>query len=438
MSSTRPAEDEPPAAQPPRWYQGISRAQWLLLLVACVGWVFISYASQIFNVTRGTMLGDLLHLKAADPGITFWGEAFLSVALVGGAVGGVFFGSLADRLGRRPTMIITIFTYTISCGLIGLAHSAWQVAVCRFIVCGGAAGGWVVGAALVAEVFPTRSRAQAGAIFHATSALGIWTAVLAGMAVGAQWRLAYFVGVVPIVLVFFVRAGVRESQEWTKDAGRAGSPPRGNLKELLLVRPWGSRAIFGMLLASVGLGTYWCITVGGQDLVQNFLVRRGTDPATALARAQFDYGFLISGGSFIGLIAFGPVAQWLGRRKAFACAIVGGLLVVPATWYLPQTYGQLLLLLPLYGFLTSGYHSGFAFYLPELFPTHLRATGAGFCFNGGRLIAAGMLVFSGWLKSRHGLELRAATTLLSLLYLPGLLCLWFLPETKGEELAEVR
>jgi hypothetical protein len=117
--------------------------------------------------------------------------------------------------------------------------------------------------------------------------------------------------------------------------------------------------------------------------------------------------------------------------------MVGGLLIVPATWYLPQTYAQLVWVLPFYGCLTFGYHSGFAFYFPELFPTQLRGTGAGFCFNGGRLLAAAILLFSGWLKSRPGLDLRTAVCLMSLLYLFGLVCLRFLPETKNERLAAV-
>ena len=102
------------------------------------------------------------------------------------------------------------------------------------------------------------------------------------------------------------------------------------------MQPWGSRAILGMLLAAVALGTYWCITVGGQDLAQDFLVKRGVDPAAALPRAQFAYGFLINGGGFLGAIAFGPLAQWLGRRKAFTLVMLGAMLIVPATCYLPQ------------------------------------------------------------------------------------------------------
>ena len=420
-----------------RWYHGVSHAQWLVLVIACATWIFDSYDAQIFNVTRTDILADVLHLRAGDAAIKFWGEMFLGIYLIGGAIGGSYFGSLADRIGRRPTMIITILIYTTFSGLTCLAQTGWQVAALRFVVAMGTAGAWAVGASFVAEVFSARSRAQAGALFHSTSNIGTALASLVGMAVGTNWRLAYLLGVLPVAMVFWVRACVQESPSWKEQADKAGSQPRGNFKDLLLVRPWAPRALLGMCLAAVGIGTYWCITVGGQDLVQDFLVRHGVDAAAARPRAQFAYGFLINGGGFLGAIAFGPLAHWLGRRRAFGAVMLGGMFIVPVTWYLPQAYGQLLCLLPVYGFLTFGFHAGFAFYFPELFPTHLRGTGTGFCFNGGRLLAAVFLGFSGWLKSRPNLDLREAVCILALLYLVGLVCLWFLPETKGEKLAEM-
>jgi hypothetical protein len=111
-------------------------------------------------------------------------------------------------------------------------------------------------------------------------------------------------------------------------------------------------------------------------------------------------------------------------------------LIVPVTCFAPHNYTQLLVLLPVFGFLTLAIHAGFAVYFPELFPTHLRATGAGFCFNVGRTVAATMLFFSSWLKSRPWLDLRTAISLLGLLFLLGLIVIAFLPETKDQPLPE--
>lgn len=432
--NTPPLPSAPAAARPLRWYRGVTPAQWLVLAVASAGWIFDSYAAQIFNVTRGTMLPAILHVPLGDPAAKFWGDVFFSISLIGGALGGTYFGSLADRIGRQKAMIITILIFTIFCGITGLVQNPWQAAVCRFIVSMGTAGTWAVGVSYISEVFSPQARAQAGAVFHSTSNLGVALASLGGILVGSNWRLAYFLGVLPVVMVFWVRPTGHGAP-----ASPASVPGerRGSFKDLLTVQPWGGRAIKGMLLAAVGIATYWCITVAGQDLVEDFLLRRGMYVPEAMSRAQFAYGVLINGGGFVGALLFGPFAQWLGRRQAFTWALIGGMLIVPITCFLPQTYGQLLCLLPLFGCLTFGYHSGFAFYFPELFPTQLRGTGAGFCFNGGRVLAAVLLSFSGWLKARPGISLPEAMSLLALLYPLGLLCVRFLPETKGENLAKV-
>src|SRR5205085_1479586 len=142
--------------------------------------------------------------------------------------------------------------------------------------------------------------------------------------------------------------------------------------------------------------------------------------------------------SGLGLLSFGPLAERLGRRGAFAVMHVLALLIVPVTCYGPQTYGQMLCVLPLFGFFTVGIHAGYAIYFPELFPDRLRATGTGVCFNGGRILAAPILWLSGELKARPGTDLRTAVCALAMLYLVGLFVLRFLPETKDRPLPEKR
>lgn len=421
-----------------RWYDGVTRYQWLVLAIASAGWVFDTFQGQLFNITRGQLLPEMLAAGAGPADIRLYGDLLLGVFLLGGTVGGLIFGSLADRWGRRPTMVVTILIYSIFAGLTCLARNLWQVAALRFLVALGVGGEWAVAAALVAEVFPAKARAHASAIFHATSVFGTWLAALAGLAVGAHWRMAYLMGVLPALLTLWVRAQVREPEAWAqagKDAA-AGGAGMGSFRELLTDPIWRRRALLGMLLAAVGLGSFWGVTVAGQDLAREMLLRSGATPAAAAERSKFAYGILQTAGGGLGLLAFGPLAVWLGRRRAFLLIQAASLLIVPVTCYLPSTYGQLLVLLPVFGFFTLSMHAGFAVYFPELFPTRLRATGAGFCFNGGRILAASMLWLSGWLKALPGMELRLAITLLGLSFAVGIVVVLFLPETKGQELPE--
>jgi MFS family permease len=416
---------------PPRWYAEVTRYQWLVLIVASAGWAFDAFEGQLFNITRGDMLTELIG-PGNDALISRWKDLLLAVFLIGGTLGGVLFGTLADRFGRKPTLAVTILLYSAFSGLTYFATAIWHVAVLRFLVALGVGGEWAVAAALVAEVFPAKARAHASGIFHATSILGLWLAALSGLAVGAEWRYAYLIGVVPALLVLWVRVSVREPERWQQTGTDAGR--RGSFRELFGDWRWAKPAVLGLLLAAVGLGTFWGVAVAGQDLTADLLRRAGTSPEVAAERAKFAYGIVQAAGSGLGMFCFGPLAVRLGRRGAFALMHLMALVIVPVTCYLPQTYEQMLGLLPLYGFFTVGIHAGYAVYFPELFPDHLRATGAGVCFNGGRLLAAPLLWLSAELKAWPGVDLRGAVTLLSLLFLLGLVVIWFLPETKGRPL----
>lgn len=415
----------------PPWYAGVTRYQWLVLAVASAGWVFDAFEGQLFNITRDRMLRDILGPDDKD-GVERWKDRMLAVFLVGGTVGGVLFGSLADRIGRKPTMALTILFYSVFSGLTYFATELWHVAVLRFLVALGVGGEWAVAAALVAEVFPATARAHASGIFHATSVLGTWLAALAGLAVGAEWRYAYVVGVAPALLVLWVRVAVREPERWRR--AEAAGKRRGSFRELFGDRRWAGRAALGVLLAAVGLGTFWGVIIAGQDLTRQLLERNGVPAGEASQRAMFAYGIVQAAGGGLGLLAFGPLAERLGRRGAFALMHLLAAAVVPVACYLPQTYAQMLVILPVFGFLTLSVHAGYAVYFPELFPDHLRATGAGVCFNGGRLLAAPILWISGWLKGQ--VELPLAVTLLGGLFLLGLGLVWLLPETKGRPLPE--
>jgi MFS family permease len=418
------------------WYAEVTGYQWLVLVIASAGWMFDAFEGQIFNLTRKDLLAELI---ATPQGRKFWGDLFISSFLLGGTLGGVLFGTLADRFGRKPAMNASILFYSIFSGLTFFATRIWHVAVLRFLVAMGVGGEWAVAASLVAEVFPARARARAGGIFHATSVGGTWLAASAGLIVGSHWRAAYLIGVVPAMLVLWVRTSVREPERWQRAAAAAGAEPQrlGSFRDLFGEPLWGKRAILGLLLAGVGLSTFWGVVVAGQDLAYNLLHNRlGMDEALAASRAKVAYGYVQATGMFIGFLCMGPLGERIGRRGMFIVMHIGAAIIVPLTCYLPANYGQMLVMLPLYGFFTGGIHAGYAIYFPELFPSRLRATGAGVCFNGGRAVSAVALYGSAWLKARPGMDLRLAVSMLGGLFLLGVVILVFMPETKGQPLPE--
>jgi len=417
------------------WYRGVTRYEWLVLAIASAGWIFDVYESQIFNLTRNQMLAEVLSADQNSPEVRNYGDLFLAIFLFGGTIGGLVFGSLADRFGRRPTMIVTILMYSVFSGLTYFADSIWQLAVLRLLVSIGIGGEWAVAASLVAEVFPTRARAQASGIFHASSTLGTWMAAIVAIIVGTEWRWAYVVGIAPALLVLWVRASVKEPERWTARVAEAGTASMGRFRDLWSDPRWRTRAILGTLLASIGLGTFWAITVAGQDLVSVSLERWGVQKEEAARKAKFAYGILQAAGGGLGLLAFGPICAQIGRRRAFVLFQLAAIAIVPVTCFAPQNYTQLLILLPVFGFLTLGIHAGYAIYFPELFPTNIRATGTSLCFNGGRLLAVPILVYSGWLKS-HDVDLRWAMTGLSLLFIVGVGLALAMPETRAQPLPE--
>jgi MFS family permease len=433
-------DQSPPLPSDQPWYSGITRYQWLVLAIASAGWVFDVYESQIFAITRGQMLPEILREGGADAA-KLWGDRLFAVFLLGGTIGGLAAGTLADRYGRRPILVLTILIYSIFSGLNFFATELWHVVVLRFLVAIGVGGEWAVAASLVAEVFPARARAHASGIFHASSVLGTWMAALAGIAVGQNWRYAYLFGVVPAILIVWVRASVKEPEKWQAAAEEAKQSTStksqlGSFWNLLFDRPWNKRALFGLLLAAIGLGTFWTITVAGQNLAKDMLVKTGTSEEQAQEKAKFAYGIVQTAGGGLGLLAFGPISARFGRRRTFVVFQLLAFLIVPITCFAPQTYSQLLAIMPIFGFLTLGIHAGYAIYFPELFPTNLRATGASFCFNGGRVVAAGILWWvPGWLQSR-GMDLPESLSILGCLFLVGAMLMVFLPETNREELPE--
>jgi MFS family permease len=429
-----------PPMQPGTTRQGVSRYQWLVLLVAWLGWVFDSMDATIYALVLQPALHDLLAGPAAggEPSaesIAWYGGIIFAVFLVGWAVGGMLFGVLADRIGRTRTLVFTILIYAVFTGLAALSTTWWQLALYRFITALGIGGEWAAGAALVAEVWPEDRRARAAGILQSAWAAGFLFAAVINLALARHgWRPMFLVGVAPAVVALFVRLWVREPERWLQASARerqAGAPRTARLAELF--RPEYRRAtLVGSGLAFVAVAGLWGATNWTPTLVRALPALRGLD-AGRLTRCISYATMALNVGALAGYLAFGPLADRWGRRPVFALMCAGSLAMLPITFLAPHTYLGVLLLLPLLGFFNNGIFSGFPIYLPELYPTRIRATGTGFCFNAGRLLAAGGPFLTGTLVAGLGSFGRAASAVGSI-YLIGLVILVFAPETKGRPL----
>jgi hypothetical protein len=271
--------------------------------------------------------------------------------------------------------------------------------------------------------------------------LGTYLAIAAGEFVVGNpalgWRWGFVIGAVPALLTLWALTGLHESDAWrqAQDAGGVGERTGvGALFRGALTR----RTLVGVALATVGLATFWGTYVYGKNMLPRAVEAQAEGPVSAGTLHDWDMlgMFLVTTGGGLGLVSFGPLSDWLGRRGAFLLFHLGGL--AAALLLFKGLTGVLAVALfqPVFGFLALGMHAGYAVYFPELFPTRLRSTGAGFCFNVGRFTAAPVLYLSGWIQrpTTLNLSLPDAAALLSLLFLVGAGLLALAPETKGTEL----
>jgi MFS family permease len=440
------------------WYSGITGYQWLVLTIASLGWIFDVFEGQVLLSSEKQMLTDLVPASTGEGARDYYKYLALASFLAGGAVGGVFFGALADRIGRVRTMVITILMYSLFTCLTAFSQSWWHVVVLRFLVALGTGGEWAVASALVAEVFPPKARAWSGAIFHGSSIFGTYLAIAAGLFIVPTlgWQGAFIIGALPALLTLFIRWQVREPAQWVSDRASAEVPRRAIDQLAGLFSPGiASRTLLGFSLAVVGLSTYWGVHIHGKELTfrraKAQIERRDSLSASATDRERAEFwkehdaelkrsemlGMLLAAtGGGLGLFAFGPICERLGRRLAFMLFHLGGFIAAITIFQFYQSFSTAVLwvLLLVFGFWTLGMHAGYAIYFPELFPTRMRSLGAGFCFNCGRIAAAVVLILNALVR-HYDVSLETVGTLLSFLFLAGMAIAWCGPETKGTTLA---
>jgi MFS transporter, SHS family, sialic acid transporter len=515
-----------------------SRARWLALTAALLGWLFDGAEMGVFSMVGRKAVQELLQTvdesgvlqAASEADIAKWFGVIIAGFLVGAATGGVLFGWLGDRIGRVRAMTLSVLTYAIFTGFCGIVHSATQLGVLRFIAALGMGGEWSLGVALVMEVWPNRSRAFMAGLIGAAANVGYMLVGFVGIGLAALlqdaqrwfvaigmdeenatrltafdgWRLMMILGTLPALLTFFIRLFVPESERWKREESRGATSN------------WATRDLLGILIGAAGPalivylwswdGPDWLphslgvrlvgtlvglvvATVGYTFPVLRYLMRQSSDAtgehatgptirrmllaaclsgvallgtwgssqwapawASKLAESHEEIRFAkeytqiwLAVGAIVGTIVAAMLGDWLGRRVTY---LLFCLLSFDSALLFFQTnseYGPRFLAGAfLIGACTASFYGWLPLYLPELFRTNVRATGQGFAFNFGRILAAVGALQTGVLfkKDIHlgSMHLAAgypsACSIISLIYLVGVLLIFFAPETKGKPLPD--
>jgi MFS family permease len=462
--------DASPSSQIPAregaWWKDLTGYQWLVFVVASLGWLFDTMDQQLFTLARASAMRSLMNIAPSDTTqtglIDQYGGYATSIFLLGWASGGLIFGILGDKIGRVKTMTLTILSYSIFTGLSALSKGVWDFALYRFLTGLGVGGQLAVSVSLVAEVMPDRTRPMALGSLQALSALGNMLAAAINIilgkfeesgAIASAWRAMFLVGTIPALLVIPIFLRLKEPERW-KAAARegeldgGGKPKLGSLAELFGDPRWRRNTIVGMVLAFAGVVGLWGIGFFSFDLVDAVFRKHFQEqglPAQQISGQLTLWKGITSmvqnAGAFFGIYAFAYVSEYLGRKPTFAISFVLAAATTALTFWTLDSFWQILVLIPIMGFCQLALFGGYAIYFPELFPTRLRSTGVSLCYNvGGRLVASVGSSVKGLLTNRvfHGYRdpMRWSGITMCVVFLLGLLVLPFAPETKDEPLPE--
>lgn len=413
---------------------GLRRAQILTLIAAFLGWMFDGLEMGIFPIIARPALLEM-QPNMTDPVeieryVQYWNGIITAAFLFGAAGGGLVFGWLGDRIGRVKAMTASILCYSIFTGLCFFAQAPWQMSALRFIAALGMGGEWSLGVALVMEIWPARLRPLMAGIIGAAANVGFLLVALIAMVfpVSADnWRWMLLLGAAPAFLTFFIRLYVPESKRWKEAVKGKDIKP---IKETL-TPPLLSRTLLATVFASIPLIATWGI-VQWIPLWTDQLA--GPDQPTAKAMS----GFILAFAAILGCLIAPLIGQRIGRRPAyFAFCLLSMLSAFFLYLVAGSTYGFLFnVAVFIVGFFATSFYGWLPLYLPELFPTRVRATAQGLAFNSGRILAAlanfNMGAIMGWFDSSYA----RAGMAISLVYVIGMIVIWLAPETKGKPLPD--
>lgn len=397
-------------------------------IAAWLGWLFDGLDMHLYVLVAAPFVAELLGAaNQQDPKVGYCSSWIQAAFLIGWALGGGFFGRIADRMGRSLGLMLTILTYALFTGLSFFAQTWWQLLVFRFLAALGIGGEWAVGASLLSETWPRRWRPWLAAVLQTAVNCGIMLAGVASfLLAGSPKRSVFLVGVLPALLVLWIRRAVPEPEEWQRARRQALHAAPGFLE---LFRGTVRRTtLLTLVVCALSLTAHWAFFFWHVQHLRNMPDLSGwSDLQKTQLVSQVTWLVMLM--SIAGNFLAGFLARWLRYRRAIAGLCLAYFLSMFATYYVPRDHRSLW-----YGFAAIGLCQGvfalFTMYLPPLFPTLLRTTGAGFCYNFGR-IAAGLGTVLFGLFSDVG-DHRRALFYAGFLFLPAAVFAWFLPEPSDD------
>ncbi len=408
----------------------LSPVQWKSGIAAWLGWFFDGLDMHLYTLVAAIYVQELVRASAPTDPMVKTASSFIQAAfLVGWAIGGGLFGRIGDRLGRSRALGLTILTYAVFTGLQAAAGAWWQLLIFRFLSALGIGGEWAVGSSLLSETWPRRWRPWIAAVLQTAVNLGVLIAC-GGYYIfsqaGVPPRYVFLIGILPALLVFWIRRSLPETEEW-RAAKREARGVQPGLRDLFRgeVR---RTTLLSILLCSLSLTGWWAFLFWNPQHVRNLVDLAGRTHAQREALVTLVF-FLVVLVSVPGNFFAGFLAKLLGYRRSIAVLCAGFFACFVGAFCVPRDHAAIIPWFCALGFF-SGVFGLFTMYLPPLFPTLLRTTGAGFSYNIGRIVAAvGTVVFG--LLSNVG-DFRLALLLGGTLLLPAAAIALFMPEPPGE------
>jgi MFS family permease len=433
------------------WYRSLNREQWRVLIASNLGWTFDGFEIFALFVTVGFALRQLLD-PAQYAAIPQYAGYILAATVFGWATGGVIGGIIADYIGRKRTMMLAILAYSLTTGLSAFAWDWTSFAVLRFLVGVAIGSEWATGASIVSELWPDHARGKGGGLLQCGAGIGgilasgLWL-LIGGMSPDA-WRWMYLIGVLPALVVLWIRRNIPESTRWEeanerrraahaqKQSGAVLEGVDAAMTRFTVVDLFTDRSVRRPLICSFLMMlsvtfAYWGVGTFIPTYVGSIATKAGLSAPYYAGLA----GFIGTGCGIVGFISLGFLADAIGRKPTAMLFYVMCLVLTPLVylWGQSQDINVVLLLVGVFGFFTLGIWAWAPVWLPELFPTRMRGTAVAFVFNAPRFISClGPLVAGTLIVALGGYGW--AATYVGLFFLLGVLAAPFLPETKGKPL----